>query len=159
MVIVVPNITWWLFIPWFKTTNRKFLVFTKVRVDFTQETVDFTKVTVDFTKFFRLNAFCWGTWDHTSEISYVFPSWWGPQNDFLSRWVTKKRTKNTQSSTRATQNSKATWVTQDGLCPGATVDGFSCWWLNQPLWKIWCSQIGSSLQVGMKIKNIWVATT
>ena len=39
---------------------------------------------------------------------------------------------------------------------------WASWWLNQPIWKIWYSQIGNHLispTVGMKIKNIWVATT
>ena len=31
----------------------------------------------------------------------------------------------------------------------------SSWWLNQPIWKICASQIGSSPQIGMKIRNIW----
>ena len=35
---------------------------------------------------------------------------------------------------------------------------FSSWWLNQPIWKICKDQIGSSPQVKMKIKNVWVAT-
>ena len=35
---------------------------------------------------------------------------------------------------------------------------FSSWWLNQPLWKI-LIKIGSFPQVGVKIENIWVATT
>ena len=34
----------------------------------------------------------------------------------------------------------------------------SGWWLNQPIWKI-LVQLDHHLQVGVKIKNIWVATT
>ena len=29
------------------------------------------------------------------------------------------------------------------------------WWLNQPIWKKCASQIGSSPQVGVKIKHVW----
>ena len=32
------------------------------------------------------------------------------------------------------------------------------WWLNQPIWKIWV-HIGNLPLVGVKMKNIWVATT
>ena len=54
-----------------------------------------------------------------------------------------------------------------GLCLGrhflAAIWTQGClarWWLNQPLWKILVSQIGSSPQGSrVKIKNIWVATT
>ena len=35
----------------------------------------------------------------------------------------------------------------------------SSWWLNQPIWKILTSQSGSFPQIGVNIKNIWVATT
>ena len=33
------------------------------------------------------------------------------------------------------------------------------WWLNQPLWKIWVKMGSSSPIFGVKIKNLWVATT
>ena len=33
------------------------------------------------------------------------------------------------------------------------------WWLDPPIWKMCESQIGSFPQVGLEIKNIWVATT
>ena len=39
------------------------------------------------------------------------------------------------------------------------IDILAAWWLNQPIWKILYSQIGSFPLVGMNIKNIWVATT
>ena len=40
------------------------------------------------------------------------------------------------------------------------VDLYTSWWLNQPIWKILCSQIEWFLQVsGWKSKNLWVATT
>ena len=33
------------------------------------------------------------------------------------------------------------------------------WWLNQPIWKIWSSDWIISPKIGVKIRNIWVATT
>ena len=33
------------------------------------------------------------------------------------------------------------------------------WWLNQPIWNTLIKMGSSSLILGVKIKNIWVATT
>ena len=35
----------------------------------------------------------------------------------------------------------------------------SSWWLNQPIWKVWPSKWVHLPQIGLKIKDIWVATT
>ena len=42
---------------------------------------------------------------------------------------------------------------------GAILRFSSSWWLNQPIWKICSSNWIISPGVGLKIKNIWVATT
>ncbi len=41
---------------------------------------------------------------------------------------------------------------------GESTKALSSWWLSHPSEK-YARQIGSSPQVGVKIKNIWVATT
>ena len=38
------------------------------------------------------------------------------------------------------------------------ISNSSSWWF-QPIWKILCNQNGNLPQIGVKIKNIWVATT
>ena len=159
MVIVVPIITWWLFIPWFKTTNRKFLIKGSFGMCFHQRksglhpgNSGFHQGLSPWMPFVEARGMTHRRFGmcflHDGVLKMIF-------------WVdgvTKKRTKKTQSSTRATQNSKATWVTQDGLCPGAMIMDFLVGGWTNPFEK-YDRQIGSSPQVGMKIKNIWAATT
>ena len=114
--------------------------------------------------------YIYGINDDQCKYSYTIPM--DPIGDISTKSITH------QTATQVTRIPLATSVTEGSvtgtfaklwgfLAEGLKVIGvgnqtfqtqilnLSGWWLNQPIWNICGSQVGSFPQVGVKIKNIW----